>query len=65
MSYVITTDVFCDVCGTWDENNRAGGDRPLKAIARFLAKRNGWIRQDGQDLCPKCQPHFSLEESDE
>jgi hypothetical protein len=44
------------LCFRWDQE---GGGRSV-SVARASAKRRGWARRGGKDLCPDCQtgPHY-------
>lgn len=51
MSIVKTYDVFCDAegCPMWAGDSSSTLN---SATARRLARREGWVRRNGQDLCP-------------
>lgn len=65
MSIVVTTDVFCDICGNWVEGC-VGGSKPQARLARRAAKKTGWLRCrspfDGHliDVCPGCVKEYNL-----
>lgn len=52
MSIVKIISVFCDVssdrCHGWIAQERTTTE------ARAVARRNGWRRESGQDVCPGC-----------
>jgi len=54
---VITTDVFCNICGNWTFG--VTGPRANAHGARRNAKKDGWTRRlvKGKvvDLCPDCK----------
>jgi hypothetical protein len=52
MSYVVTTDVVCDVCGDWSEGVSSFKAMPTQA-RRAVALR-GWVVRKGKDLCAQC-----------
>lgn len=54
MSYTISTDVFCDGCGDWDQAVTCTGPAPRKREAWTKAKARGWRRVEGRQLCPEC-----------
>lgn len=59
MTTVYTAVVFCDRCGTWDENTQVSGPKlsSLATRAVKLAKKAGWSRDTKSmdlDLCPSC-----------
>lgn len=43
--------VSCDRCHGWPTEPVAEGAKEARAVAR----REGYVRRDGQDLCPDCQ----------
>lgn len=58
MSIVRTYSVFCDAwdapespCLMWVAETTGGA-----TAARRFAKRAGWVRKDGKDLCPDHSP---------
>jgi hypothetical protein len=55
MSITVTTDVFCDGpdCLAWI--NGVSSTRTQAAAARKEARRYGWSRRNGRDLCPECR----------
>lgn len=68
MSIVITTDVFCDLCGNWIHG--ALGPTPNARGARRKAKANGWDRRHVSgggviDICPGCREKQNKGERDE
>lgn len=56
MSVTYTTDIFCEITGDtclyWVHG--VSGRGPNVKAARKVAKRLGWKRIDGQDICPNC-----------
>lgn len=52
MSFTITTDVFCDFCGSWMLGEVSGRVDKSKAWKRATDK--GWIKNQGKHCCPKC-----------
>ena len=57
MSIRVTTDVFCDLCGNWQEGTT---DKEVQAAyARQVAAKRGWrtVRRDRKliDICPTCR----------
>jgi len=46
--------VACDIC-----EQEHGVPGFSTALAREYAKRDGWVRKDGKDICPDCclTPH--------
>lgn len=56
---VKTSDVFCDRCPNWAEGasktSSQGGTPAARKAARKAARAAGWVRRDGQDLCPRCR----------
>lgn len=46
--------VWCDGdgCHNWTHGDR--GPHATAADARKGARREGWVRADGRDLCPAC-----------
>ena len=59
MSVVITSDVFCDRCGTCIHG--VVGPRQNGTGARNVAIRAGWLIRLREDLCPKCKKEESHE----
>jgi hypothetical protein len=57
MAIVVTTDVFCDMCGNW-EDGCTGENSIQSEKARKEVAHKGWkrIRVSGKllDLCPVC-----------
>lgn len=58
MSIVKSSSVFCDVngenCTRWTaEVADSHGGAPE---ARRQAKASGWVRRNGKDICPSCDP---------
>ncbi|UTC28089.1 hypothetical protein GURKE_00570 [Brevundimonas phage vB_BpoS-Gurke] len=54
-------DVFGFVCWSDRNDNPRGGS--IKT-ARDEAKRQGWKRIDGEDVCPGCQKHTTVVKPD-
>lgn len=52
MSFIITTDVFCDKCGDWTEG--AVGKSVSRREAWDIAKSRGWTRVNRKHFCPVC-----------
>lgn len=52
MSVSVYTDVWCDVCGNWEEQATSKSGRE----ARGKAKTLGWkvSLPGGLDVCPRC-----------
>ncbi len=51
MSASTYTDIWCDVCGTWDD----GATSKTAREARRQAKAHGWRSlPGGLDVCPSC-----------
>lgn len=66
MSIIISTDIYCDICGI---NWIHGGIGPKAEVAhaRRLAKRNGWKKyrspyaDEISDVCPHCVEKHGVE----
>lgn len=64
MSITITTDVFCDICGTWTFGDV--GPKPKIQEARQVARQKGWLRcrspisGEMSDICDNCAKEHSL-----
>jgi len=57
----ITTDVFCDKCGDWEQGTtRFSSD---SKAARKKAKARGWVYFLGNDYCPKCKKEIKGNET--
>lgn len=54
MSITLTTDVFCDGCGTWEPNVTQTSERSRVRAARQLARQFGWVCSSHADWCPDC-----------
>ena len=56
---VVVKNVFCDgnrdACCVWE------GYGKTAAAARAQAKRLGWVRRKGKDLCPSCAKRLQTE----
>ena len=54
MSFVITTDVFCDgdECSIWIEG--VTGTKIRKTDAWSNSKSCGWVKVNGKHLCRNC-----------
>lgn len=53
MTITVTTDVFCNNCGTWIHGTTAPA--MLAVQARNRAKKSGWTHpKRGVDFCPDC-----------
>lgn len=60
MNAVISTDIFCDLCGMWDQGVTVCTNAAKVGRARKKAKEEGWIYRRGEDgtmidICPRCQ----------
>ena len=64
MSISITTDVFCDICGSWTFG--AVGSKSSPQAARCNARRQGWLRcrspisNKMSDICDVCAKEYGL-----
>lgn len=52
---VKTHDVFCDRCPDWTSNASTTDGQGGASEARKAARGAGWIRRNGEDLCPDCR----------
>lgn len=52
MSISTYTDVWCDVCGTWEDRATAKSGREARRNARALGWKIGL--PGGLDVCPSC-----------
>lgn len=55
MSVTITTDIFCDSIGC-EKYVGVSGKGKCSPEARQEARKQGWVRVDGMDLCPRHKP---------
>jgi hypothetical protein len=52
---VKTHDVFCDRCPNWAANASTTDSQGGATVARRAAASAGWVRRNGEDLCPECR----------
>lgn len=52
---VKTHDVFCDHCPEWAYGASQTDSQGGASEARKAARRAGWVRRGGEDLCPECR----------
>ena len=62
MSTAREVTVWCDVaeCPEWGPQGQYAS---TAAEARKMARRDGWVRRNGNDLCPRHNPNHSEPES--
>lgn len=52
---VKTHDVFCDRCPDWATGASQTDSQGGTSEARKAARGMGWVRREGEDLCPECR----------
>lgn len=55
------TGVMCDLCND-NTIHIAPGRRTI--LARELAKENGWLHENGKDICPNCATDVNSQTTD-